>query len=374
MDDIVILNAKTVNHETIELAISEGKISFVGNHYEGQAKKEVDAKGAFLSAGWIDSHVHCFQDLDLYYDYPDQIGVTKGVTTVIDAGSTGENTIKDFYKLAKEAETNVYALMNISKEGIIRQDELADLRKVNEILNLARIHEMKNFIVGLKVRMSKSVIGDNGITPLKMAKELQQRAELPLMIHIGSNPPELNDIFNELDAGDVVTHCFNGKSNGILGDDGKVKAFAKAAYERGVRFDIGHGTDSFNFAVAREAFNENIKCHTVSTDTYIRNRKNGPVYDLATTLTKLLHIGYPLEELIPMVTEVPAQTWGFKNKGKLEIGADGDISLFKLVNEEVHLVDSNGNVEVTNEAIIPVGCTVAGKYFTSFTEREGLKK
>lgn len=236
-------------------------------------KKEVDAKGAFLSAGWIDSHVHCFQDLDLYYDYPDQIGVTKGVTTVIDAGSTGENTIKDFYKLAKEAETNVYALMNISKEGIIRQDELADLRKVNEILNLARIHEMKNFIVGLKVRMSKSVIGDNGITPLKMAKELQQRAELPLMIHIGSNPPELNEIFNELDAGDVVTHCFNGKSNGILGDDGKVKAFAKAAYERGVRFDIGHGTDSFNFAVAREAFNENIKCHTVSTDTYIRNRK-----------------------------------------------------------------------------------------------------
>jgi dihydroorotase len=88
----------------------------------------------FLSAGWIDDHVHCFEKMNLYYDYPDQIGVEKGVTTVIDAGTTGAENIHEFYTLAQEAKTNVLALVNISKWGIVEQDELADLSKVKEAL------------------------------------------------------------------------------------------------------------------------------------------------------------------------------------------------------------------------------------------------
>ncbi|GAB2024876.1 amidohydrolase/deacetylase family metallohydrolase [Lactovum odontotermitis] len=373
MHDIVIRNAKDLTDKLLEVAVTDGKISFVGETFTGEAKDSVDAKGAYLSAGWIDAHVHCYPEMTLYYDYIDELGVTKGVTTVIDAGSTGENNVKEFYEYARRAETNVYAMLNISRNGIYDQYEFRHMEDVNEENNIRRMKEMPDFIVGIKCRMSKSVVGDKGILPLELAKSLEEKTGLPLMIHVGTNPPELEEILAKLDAGDIVTHVFNGKKNGILGENGRIKDFVKEAYARGVHFDLGHGTDSFNFAVAREALKEGVKCRTVSTDTYIRNRKNGPVYDLATTLTKLLHIGYTLEELIPMVTSVPAETWHFGGKGRLEVGFDGDLTLFKVTDEHVPLEDSNGDVEESVAAIVPTGCTVAGKYFTSFSEREGLK-
>ena len=90
--------------------------------------------------------------MSLYYDYPDEVGVKNGVTTIVDAGSTGENNIDEFYKIAKKSKTNVYALLNISKDGIVFQDELADLTKVNEAKNLERIQELSEFIIGIKRR------------------------------------------------------------------------------------------------------------------------------------------------------------------------------------------------------------------------------
>jgi dihydroorotase len=371
--DIVIKNAKNLAGEPLEAAVTDGKISFVGRSFTEEAKDSIDAKGAYLSAGWIDAHVHCYPEMTLYYDYIDELGVTKGVTTVIDAGSTGENNVKDFYAYAKRSETNVFAMLNISKNGIYDQYEFRHMEDVNEDNNIDRINEMSDFIVGIKCRMSKSVVGDKGVLPLAMAKSLAAKTGLPLMVHVGSNPPELEEILAMLDAGDIVTHFFNGKKNGILGENGHIKDFVKNSYKRGVYFDLGHGTDSFNFAVARAALAEGIRCRTVSTDIYIRNRKNGPVYDLATTLTKLLHIGYTLDELIPMVTTVPAETWHFERKGRLEVGCDGDLTLFKLTDEHVPLEDSNGNIETSEQAIVPTSCVVAGKYFTSFSEREGLK-
>ncbi len=176
----------------------------------------------YLSAGWIDDHVHCFEEMTLYYDYPDQIGVNKGVTTVIDAGTTGAENIADFYEHAKQAKTNVYALLNISKWGIIAQDELADLNKIQADMVKQKIEELPDFIIGLKARMSKSVVGQNGITPLQLAKRIQkENHQLPLMVHIGSAPPNLLDILALLESGDIMTHCFNGKTNGILEQETK---------------------------------------------------------------------------------------------------------------------------------------------------------
>ena len=107
----------------------------------------IDLSGnSYLSAGWIDDHVHCYEKMNLYYDYPDQIGVQKGVTTVIDAGTTGAENIRDFYQLTKSVKTNVYALMNISKWGIVEQDELADLTKIQEDLVRSALAELRNLL------------------------------------------------------------------------------------------------------------------------------------------------------------------------------------------------------------------------------------
>lgn len=366
MFDLLIKNGKLINGEKIEVAIKDGAILNVDTTIESSAEKVIDLAGEhYLSAGWIDDHVHCYEKMTLYYDYPDEIGVTKGVTTVIDAGTTGAENIGDFYEIAKNVKTNVYALVNISKWGIVEQDELADLTKIQADLVHDCLAKLPQFIVGIKARMSKTVIGENGITPLELAKDIQRKNQnLPLMIHIGSAPPELQEILEVLDEGDVLTHCFNGKPNGILDKDtDQIKDFAKAGYEKGIVFDIGHGTDSFNFHVAETALKAGIKATSISTDIYHRNRENGPVYDLATTMEKLRVVGYSWEEILDKVTAVPAKYFHLMKKGQLKAGYDADITIFDLADGEETLTDSNGFTRVTKELIQPVKTIIGGAVY-----------
>lgn len=367
MEETVIKGGRLISGEPCEVAFSQGKIIQVAPKIEVTNQKVIDIRGKYLSAGWIDDHVHCYEEMSLYYDYPDVIGVAQGVTTVIDAGTTGAENIHRFYELAKEAKTNVYALLNISKWGIVEQDELADLTKVQENLIQTVIQELPDFILGIKARMSKTVVGDNGIKPLDLAKKIQkENGDLPLMVHIGSAPPTLEEIFARLKAGDVLTHCFNGKPNGILDQKtGWIKPVAIQAYKQGLVFDIGHGTDSFNFHVAEVAFKSGIKAQTISTDIYIRNRENGPVYNLATTMEKLHVVGYSWEEIIEKVTRAPAKAFHLKEKGQLAVGYDADITVFELVDGEKLLTDSNGQTRKTQVQIQPVKTIIGGNVYAN---------
>lgn len=365
MEEIVLKGGKLITGETCDVAFKGSKITQIASSIDAKDQKVVHIDGKFLSAGWIDDHVHCFEKMDLYYDFPDQVGVEKGVTTVIDAGTTGAENVKNFYQLAKKAKTNVFAMVNISKTGIVEQDELADLSKIKEDLVTKIIQELPEFIVGIKARMSKTVIGDNGITPLVLAKKIQKNnQDIPLMVHIGSAPPELDETLSLMEKGDVLTHCFNGKSNGILNiDTNEIKEFAQYAYKKGIVFDIGHGTDSFNFNVAEVALKEGMKAGSISTDIYIRNRKNGPVYDMTTTLEKLHVVGYSWKEIIEKITSVPADNFNLSTKGKLQEGYDADITVFDFIPEEKVLTDSNGFTRNTDEQIKPVKTIIGGKIY-----------
>lgn len=364
MLDLVIKNAKSISVDKFEIGIKNKKIVEIAKNINSPSRNVYTLKDdEYISYGWIDSHVHCYEKMNLYYDYPDEIGIQKGVATVIDAGTTGENNITKFYELSKKCKTNVYALLNISKDGIIEQNELADLSKIDEKKNILRIRELEDFIIGIKVRMSKTVVGENGIMPLKMGKQLQMKVHIPLMVHIGSAPPELSEILDLLEKGDIVTHCYNGKSNGIMDKNGKIKDFVWSAYNKGINLDIGHGTDSFNFIVAREAIDEGLICKTISTDIYYRNRENGPVYDLATTLEKALSIGISMENAIKMITENPAEIFKLKNKGKIEIGYDADFTIFSIENKEKELLDSNCNKRFVNKIINPKTTIVGGDVY-----------
>jgi dihydroorotase len=183
------------------------------------------------------------------------------------------------------------------------------------------------------------------------------------MVHIGSAPPELADILAVMEQGDILTHCFNGKENGILATDNTIKPIAWEAYRKGIVFDIGHGTDSFNFTVAKTALKEGIKATSISSDIYIRNRKNGPVYDLATTMEKLHVIGYSWEEIIEKVTVAPAKNFHLTTKGQLKETFDADLTIFELLEEDKELVDSNGFTRITPVQIKPVHTIIGGEIY-----------
>lgn len=370
MYDLIIKNARLIDDTITDLAIEKGKIAVIGTVNE-TAKKIIDLKAQYyVSAGWIDSHTHCFARSPIYYDEPDCIGVKSGVTTVVDAGSVGANDIDEFYHLAKQAQTHVFSFLNISKIGLIRQNELADMNDIDIALFDQALQKYPQFIIGIKVRMSRSCVGDNGIKPLIQAKEMQKKSGLPLMIHVGNNPPNLDDIADILTKGDIITHCFNGKPNKIFDQNNQLKDSIKRAIKRGVILDIGHGGESFSFAVAEKAKDLNIYPNTISSDIYSKNRIHGPVFSLANIMTKFICMGYSKQRIIDSVTTNAATILHLAHKGRLAVGYDADITIFKFKQEKIALSDAEGEVREANEQFVPLACIVAGQL--EITE-EGIK-
>lgn len=370
MYDLIIKNARLIDDTITDLAIEKGKIAVIGTVNE-TAKKIIDLKAQYyVSAGWIDSHTHCFARSPIYYDEPDCIGVKSGVTTVVDAGSVGANDIDEFYHLAKQAQTHVFSFLNISKIGLIRQNELADMNDIDIALFDQALQKYPQFIIGIKVRMSRSCVGDNGIKPLIQAKEMQKKSGLPLMIHVGNNPPNLDDIADILTNGDIITHCFNGKPNKIFDQNNQLKDSIKRAIKRGVILDIGHGGESFSFAVAEKAKDLNIYPNTISSDIYSKNRIHGPVFSLANIMTKFICMGYSKQRIIDSVTTNAATILHLAHKGRLAVGYDADITIFKFKQEKIALSDAEGEVREANEQFVPLACIVAGQL--EITE-EGIK-
>ncbi|EIX1534770.1 amidohydrolase/deacetylase family metallohydrolase [Cronobacter sakazakii] len=363
MFDLILRQARLVDDTLADIAIKDGKIAALGS-VTGEARATRDLNGEhYVSPGWIDLHVHCYPKSPIYHDEPDAVGVTTGVTTVVDAGSTGANDIDDFYALTRGVATEVLALLNVSKVGLIAQNELADMANIDASAAREAIARHPDFIVGLKARMSSSVVGENGIAPLERAKAIQQEnGHLPLMVHIGNGPPPLDEIAARLSQGDIITHCFNGKPNRILTPQGQLRASVSDALERGVRLDVGHGSASFSFEVARQAIALGILPHTISSDIYCRNRINGPVRSLAHVMSKFLAIGLSLPQVIDCVTLHAAQALRLAHKGRMTPGADADLTIFDLRRQPALFTDADEKTLHGDYLLVPLAAVRAGAW------------
>lgn len=364
MYDLIIRRARLVDGTLADVAVQGGKIAAVGQvAADASAHQQRDLAGNYyLSAGWIDSHVHCYPSSPIYHDEPDRVGVVSGVTSVVDAGSTGTDDIDEFYALTRSAKTNVFAFLNISRIGLLRQNELAEMADINKQEVKKAIDGKPGFIIGIKARMSSSVVGQNGTQPLVLAKEIQQENhQLPLMVHIGNNPPDLDEIADLLTQGDIITHCYNGKPNRILTPAGTLRESVQRALKRGVLLDVGHGTASFSFAVARQAIALGILPHTISSDIYCRNRISGPVYSLAAVMSKFFTVGLSLPQVIDCVTENAAAALRLTTKGRLEPGFDADLTIFELRTAPQVFADSEGESVNAERLLVPLAAVVAGE-------------
>lgn len=358
----VLHNVKRINGEEIDLIIENGIISKIDSAGSSSRKDRIDCSGMYVSSGWIDMHVHAFPEFSPYGDEIDEIGIKQGVTSIVDAGSCGADRIIDLFESGKRSKTNIFAFLNISKIGLKRVDELSYLDWIDKNSVVSAVNEYSNFIVGLKARMSKSVVGDCGIKPLLIARELSSEVSLPLMVHIGSGPPNIEDIVSILQKNDIITHYLNGKSNNLFDNAGKPLQVLIDAVERGVCLDVGHGTASFSFKVAEEAKRNNIALGTISTDIYRGNRLNGPVYSMANVLSKFLYLGYSLREVIDAVTIKPAKWLHKQELGQIRVGDVANITLFHVYDESIKLVDSEGDSRIGSRRIEPMGVVVNGEF------------
>lgn len=308
-------------------------------------------------------HVHADPELMPYGDEIDEIGVRHGVTTIVDAGSCGADRIGRLAANAAGALTRVLAFLNIAHIGLLRTDELSQPEWLDEPRLASALQQHRQMIVGLKARISRSVVKEQGITPLAVARRLADTYHLPLMVHIGSGPPAITEVLQWLRKRDIITHFLNGKANNLFDKLGQPLPEFRSAIERGVHLDVGHGTASFSFRTAEQAKQAGIAPDTISTDIYRGNRLNGPVYCMADTLSKFLLLGYPLEQVIAMATSHAAAWLGRPELGCIAPGHAADLTLFEVMQGSKMLQDSEGEQREAHTYIAVRGVVRNGTYF-----------
>jgi dihydroorotase len=242
--------------------------------------------------------------------------------------------------------------------------ELDDLRYASVPKAVDTLERNRDVLLGVKVRLTRhSIVSEAaGLRPLHLARDAADTLGLPIMVHPQNAWCEtLDDILAMMREGDILTHCFHGNECGVLDADGRVRPSVRAAVERGVVFDVGHGAGSFQWKVAERALAQGLLPQTISSDLHVYN-VDGPVYDLATTVSKFLHLGLSLEEAMRRVTATPAAVIGMANEiGTLRPGAWGDAVVLDLQPGVFDLRDSSGESRPGTARLEPVAVVRAGR-------------
>ena len=360
MKELLIKNGSLISvvddydKKKCDIHVVNGKIQEIGENLDFDCET-LDVEGKFVSAGLIDSHVHCFAEDGSSGVAPDELGIERGATTIIDAGSSGPENYTVFKeKFIDTAKTKVFTLLNVSKKGLQEKRELDSLDKIDGNLVSEVVKMYPKNIVGLKARASATVVGEMGIKPIEMAKDISRQTGLPLMVHVGNMPPRLEEVLDLLEKGDIVTHPFHGKKGGIVKEDGSAMIpEALKAKDRGVLFDIGHGEASFAYKTFKKVSELDFGYDSISTDLHRRNYE-GPVYTMALTMSKLMNLGNSLAEVIDKSTYQPTKNFGLKDLGRLQEGYIADFFVFDLVDTKRIALDAEGDELVLQEEIKPV--------------------
>ncbi len=356
-----------------DIGITGNRITRIAENIPAtEARQVLDARGKIVTPGLIDVHVHVYDGVAPLGIPADPNCIAKGVTTVLDAGSSGAHTFPGLRKyVVNVVDTRVFALLNISLIGqsTMSRDtpygELLEMEYVSPAAAIRTIERNRDVILGLKVRLSKNITGENDLRVLALTKEAAAAVNLPIMVHIGDSHSPVQKILDMMGKGDVLTHSFHGREQGILDANERVLPEVLKAVERGVRLDVGHGAGSFSFDICEKALEQDVLPGTISSDIHQYN-VHGPVFDLATTLSKFMHLGLTLDQVIERAATNPAATFGFpQGLGTLKVGTEADVAVFSLIEGDFEFVDTLKATRIGHRKLVPVATVKAGKIYGS---------
>ena len=353
--------------EQLDIGVKDGKIAELSpNISTGKPLRVVSAIGKLVTPGLIDLHVHVYEGVTESGINADHYCIARGVTTAVDAGSAGYPSIAGLCKyIIGTSATRLYALLDIGALGTLVgvKNAMENLGWVNPELTAKAANANKPHVIGIKVRLSKDVAGTNDLEGLRRACQAARLCALPLMLHIGDTHSPLPDILKLLTPGDIITHCYTPRPNGIVDENGNVLPDVIEARQSGILFDVGHGTFHFSFDLAAKCLHQGFLPDSISTDLAGRSA-NGPTFDLTTTISKFLLLGLPLEKAIELTTFKPAHAFNFGLElGTLKIGNPADITILELRTGTFDFVDALGTKREGNQQLFSVAAIRDGKIF-----------
>ncbi len=383
--DVVLKGGRVIDpanqiDQVMDVAITGDKIASIKKDIpQNDAKKVVDASGLIVTPGLIDIHVHVGHGgapLDWFsptgrthtapLGIPADLMLTSGVTTVVDAGTSGAETfLQEKEEVIDHAKIRVLAFLDIVANGMNGGLEQA-VDQMNPQLCADTIKKYANLIVGVKTaHYWTATPWDAEHTPwaaVDAAEECGRMANVPVMFDFWPRPPErsYNElILKKMRPGDIHTHVFAQQFPIIL-EDGKVNPILWEAHKRGVIFDVGHGAGSFWFRNAAPAVQQGFIPDSISTDLHEASM-TGSALSMTNVMSKFLSMGVPLEEVIRRSTANPAREIHRQALGTLSVGAPADVAVFQLLQGHFGYTD-NGNARLDGNAkLVPLMTIRAGR-------------
>lgn len=335
------------------------------------AQQTLDCAGLLVVPGLIDFHVHVFPGVSNFGVDPDETCLARGVTTVLDFGTAGGLIFDGFRRFVIDtAKTRVKALMLIAGQGLISSNdtkpalgELWDLAYCDVEGCVQAVEKHRDCVAGIKVRCMDNISngGKNEAEGLRRARLAADATKLPLVVHPANSSLPIEHLFETLRSGDVMTHCYHDKNCKLVDDHTQVCSIVREKQREGVLLDVGHGSGSFAWRVARAMLDQGVLPDFLGSDLHTYN-VHGPVFDLVTTLSKFLHLGMSVPEIIRRSTATCAAWLGIADEiGTLKPGACADITVLDIVDGEIPLTDSEGVTEIGQRSFEVRHCFRAGR-------------
>lgn len=356
--DILIKNGRVIDparnmDEIAPVTICRGKI--VASEPNVEASQVVDAKGCIVIPGMIDHHTHCnYHATDI--GVPVDIAMLPGgVTTAVDAGSSGVSTARAFLDNCTRNQVKTKIYVHVSPLGMstcqyqeILKPEKWSKEQFEDIFSYGG-----DRVLGLKMKVGKMTLGEIGIDPFYDAVKMADALGTRLVIHPTEPVAPLEDILNTLRKDDTLAHVYNSRGDTIY-KDGHVIREAWEAAQRGVKFDVAHGGMNLSFDIAEKAISDGFLPDFISSDCTMMSWNKAPVYNLLNVMSKFLMLGLDLHKVIDCVTAAPAQHIGEAGRlGTLAPGACGDVAVLRLNEGKYRFIDADQQIRFGDKLLMP---------------------
>lgn len=293
----------------------------------------IDAEGCFVTPGLIDHHCHLYPLAKIGLP-AEAVCFASGVTTAVDAGSTGCGTLEQHIPFITQAKLGIKAYLHVCTTGLDTLPVLEDVNPAHWDEGAIRetFDQYGDLLVGLKLRTSAPIVKEWGFKPLAGMVEMADRLGVSVMVHCTNPPGEMSELLSLLRPGDVMTHMYM-KDGSTIVENGKVKDCVWEARKRGVLFEASDARAHFGMPVAQAAIAEGFYPDILATDvTKLSMHLRPTAFNLAMQISKYTALGIPFEKCIELATVAPAMQMGIADvAGSLTVGHPADIAVFRPV-------------------------------------------